>query len=114
MTPEKWQNIVADLKDKFKIDEHDTLHIEEYGGTDVEYIIFKSPLGKTKLEFITKPVVLDKKTNYSRRIGSDVNVEYIYSEDEKTYAMKAYTWSEENDDWTEIDTSAFEEDTSEY
>lgn len=108
MTLEKWNQIVGQIKDGFEVEEHNSYHLEEQGGTDVEYIIFFSPLGRVKLEFISKPVVLDKKTNYSRRIGSDVNVEFIYSEEEKTYAMKAYQWDKDNEDWCEIDSSNFQ------
>ena len=108
MTPEKWDNLVGQVKDNFSVEEHDSYHLEENGGTDVDYIIFSSPLGRTKLEFISKPVVLDKKTNYSRRIGSDVNVEFVYSQEEKTYTMKAYQWNREEEEWTEIDPANFQ------
>ncbi|MBL7053143.1 MAG: hypothetical protein ISS02_00560 [Candidatus Portnoybacteria bacterium] len=107
MKPEKWENLIGDIKDKFEIEEHDKKHLDEQGGTDIEFIIFKSPLGRMKLEFITKPVVLDKKTNYSQRIGSQVDVEYIYSEDEKTNRLVAYKWDEAQNEWVEINADNF-------
>lgn len=107
MKPEKWENLIGDIKDKFEIEEHDKKHLDEQGGTDIEFIIFKSPLGRMKLEFITKPVVLDKKTNYSQRIGSQVDVEYIYSEDEKTNRLVAYKWDEIQNEWVEINADNF-------
>lgn len=114
MTPEKWQNILGNIKDKFAIEEHKKEHFDEMGGVDTEYIVFDSPLGKVKLEFLSKPVVLDKKTNYSRRIGSDVAVEYVYSDEEKTYSLNAYKWDESSDDWIKIDPSSFSEDEQKY
>src|SRR6056297_1922027 len=114
MTPEKWQNILGNLKDNFDIKEHEKEFREEQGGMEVEYVIFHSPLGKVKLEFISKPVVLDKKTNYSRRIGSDVAVEYVYSEEEKTCSLNAYKWDETSEDWLKIDPSSFAEDEQKY
>lgn len=107
MLPEKWENLVGDIKDKFKVEDFGKEHSDNQGGTDTEYIIFDSPLGRVKLEFITKPVVLDKKTIYSQRIGSESNVEYVYSEDEKTNRLIAYKWDENQNEWTEIDADSF-------
>jgi len=107
MKPEKWENLIGDIKDKFEVEEHDKKHLDEQGGTDIESIIFKGPLGRMKLEFITKPVVLDKKTSYSQRIGSQVDIQYIYSEDEKTNRLVAYKWDEIQNEWVEIDADSF-------
>jgi len=107
MLPEKWENLVDDIKDKFEVEKEDKEHLDEQGGTDIESIIFKSPLGRVKLEFITKPVVLDKKTFYSQRIGSETKVEYVYSEDEKSHKLMAYKWDENQNDWIEIDGESF-------
>jgi hypothetical protein len=107
MTPEKWQNLIGDIKDKFEVEEHNSQHLDEHGGTDIEFIIFKSPLGRIKLEFVTKPLVLEKKTFYSQRIGSETTVEYVYSQDEKTYKLLAYKWDENQNDWVKIDAESF-------
>lgn len=108
MTPEKWEQIKGQIKDTFTPEEHDYYHLEDNGGTDVEYLIFPSPLGRTKLEFISKPLLLEKKTNYSKRAGAEVKVENVYSEEEKTYTMKAYKWDEDSEDWLEMDSKNFE------
>ncbi len=109
MNLDRCKDIIGNIKDKFEVLDYQKEHHEEQGGLDLEYIIFNSPLGRVKLEFISKPVVLDKKTNYSRRIGSDVKVEYVYSEEEKTTKMEAYKWDESSDDWMKIDGGMFEE-----
>ena len=103
MTPEKWEQIKGEIKDNFTVEENEKEHLEEQGGIDIEYIIFQGPLGKMKLEFVAKPVILDKKTNYSLRIGSESKVEYIYSETEKSYHLFAFKWNEEEQEWVEID-----------
>jgi len=64
-------------------------------------------LGLIKLEYVTRPVVLDKKMNYSRRIGSESNAEYVFSEDEKTSRLIAYKWEENKKEWIEIDADSF-------
>ena len=59
------------------------------------------------MEFISKPVVLDKKTTYSRRIGSETKVDYVYSDEEKSHTLIAYKWDEDLGDWTEIEAENF-------
>ncbi len=107
MTSEKWQKILGNVLDNFEIEEHDKEHIDEMGGIDIEYVIFKSPLGRVKLEYEEKPVILDKKTTYSHRAGSDTGVEYVYSETEKSQKMKAYQWDDDSEEWTEIEAEKF-------
>jgi len=108
MSPEKWENTINNIKDNFEVEEHGKRYEDEMGGTDIEFIIFKGPLGRMKLEFISKPVVLDKKTTYSRRIGADTKVDYVYSEDEKSYKLKAHKWDEGSGEWMEMDAKAFD------
>lgn len=107
MTPEKWQNITGNIKDNFEVEDEGKTHLEDEGGVDIEFIVFQGPLGKMRLEFITKPVVLDKKTTYSRRIGSETKVDYVYSETEKSHQLIAYKWDDGQDDWIEIEAGAF-------
>jgi hypothetical protein len=107
MMPEKWENIKGSIKDKFKVEDSGKEHIEDEGGADIEYIVFNGPLGKIRLEHISKPIVLDKKTVFSRRIGSETAVDYVYSEDEKSHKLIAYKWDENNDEWEEIDSGMF-------
>lgn len=107
MLLEKWENLVNDIKDKFEVEKHDKEHLDEHGGIDTDFIIFKSPIGRVKLEYITKPVVLDKKTNYSQRIGSQSEISYVYSPDEKTHRLVAYKWNEIRNDWEEINANSF-------
>lgn len=108
MFPEKWQQIVGNIKDNFEVFEHEKQHLEKQGGIDVESIIFKGPLGKMKLEFIIKPVVLDRKTKYSNRLGAETVVEYVYSPDEKSHRLKAYKWDEAMGDWLEMEAKKFD------
>ncbi len=109
MTKEKWQEIVGKVKDSFELEDEGGEHLEDEGGVDIEYIIFTGPLGRMRLEFITKPVILDKKTTYSRRIGSETAVDYIYSETEKSEKLNAYKWNDTINDWQEIEAGSFAE-----
>jgi len=108
MSPERWEQLKGELRDKFEILEENKGELEDMPG-NFEYLVFNNPLGKIRLEFITQPVVLDKKTTTSRRIGADVVVDYIYSEDEFVHKLKVYKWNQGLDDWEEIKADMFEE-----
>ena len=107
MTPEKWEKISGNIKDNFDVTDHGRTHVDDEGGLDIDYIEFNGPLGRMRLEFIMKPVILDKKTTYSRRIGSETKVDYVYSDTEKQHILQAYKWDDEKDDWIEIEADAF-------
>lgn len=89
------------IKDKFEIIEEGDEPIEDIPRSKKEYYIFEGPLGKMKIERETKPVVLDKKTTYSRRMGDTAAVEYVYSEDDYSHKFRAYIWK--NDQWIEME-----------
>ena len=108
MSPERWETLKGELKDKFKIIEEDQGELENMPG-EFEYLIFDGPMGKMKLEFIKRPIILDKKTTGSRRIGSETTVEYVYSEDEFSHKLQVYKWNEGREDWEEIKANMFEE-----
>lgn len=107
MTQERWDNLIEMIGAKFGIDEKrkeelnlgEDTHKKPVKG-EVEIIEFQGPLGKMKLERTTKPLVLDKKTQYTRRIGSQTKVDYVYSETEKTSSLKVYQW--DGNEWKEI------------
>lgn len=104
MNDEKWQDIISMVKDKFEVEEEKKEDLsKEDGGGFVEWIIFKGPLGRMKLERTTKPIVLDKKTTFSRRVGSETKVDYVYSDTEFSQKFKAYKWDEANEEWTEME-----------
>ena len=108
MTIEKWDTIIGDIRDKFEITEEGSESINEEGGVEIKYICFNGPMGKMRLELIDKPVVLDKKVSYSNRIGSDSNVEYVYSETERTAQFNAYKWSDPDKDWVMLEEKLFD------
>jgi len=105
MLQEKWKDVLNNIKDSFEVLDEGQEEYDDEGGVLIEYIDFIGPMGKMKLEFITKPVIVDKKVNYSKRIGSESDVKYIYSETEYTSKMIAYRW--DGEDWEEIDGKMF-------
>jgi hypothetical protein len=107
MTREKWDRIKGNILDTFEILDKGVDRYEEEGGVEVDFVEFNSPLGKTRLELVEKPIVLGKKTIYSHRGGSDTGVEYIYSPTEKSSRLVAYKWDDNLNDWLEINAEKF-------
>ncbi|MFA6394095.1 MAG: hypothetical protein WCW25_04455 [Patescibacteria group bacterium] len=107
MTPERWKDILGNVKDNFEVEEEGNFHDDEEGGIDGEFIIFAGPLGQMKLEYSEKPAVVDKKVSFSNRIGARSEVKYIYSEKEKVRKMKAYKWDDADERWVEMEAKNF-------
>lgn len=80
---------------------------EENEDVKMNQFVFNGPLGKIKLEFVTKPLVIGKKTHYSKRMGSSATVDYITSATEKVNTLFAFKWDQSKDDWSEIDPATF-------
>jgi len=100
MTKERWLEIKSNIKETFGIEDEYEENLDPGIAENVE---FTGAEGKMLLSFVTKPKVLDKKTSFSNRAGSDVKVEYVYSEDETTSYLEVYRWSEDEDDWKKLD-----------
>ncbi len=103
MTTEKWDQIKGQIQDAFKDVEITNEKLVEPETGEMETVLFTGPLGKMKLEYISRPVVLDKITHGSRRIGSHTEVEYVYSDTEFSHELKASKWDDAQDDWVQID-----------
>jgi hypothetical protein len=101
MTDEKWQATIGQIKDSFEVFEERREDLEEEPGF-VEWIIFRSPVGKMKLERTTHHWVTGNKVKGSNRIGSDVAIQKEYSE-EVAQKMRAYKWDDTAADWVEIE-----------
>ena len=103
MQPDKWEQTKFQLKENFPSLEFIKTSLPEPQVGEVESAIFTGPMGKMKLNYITRPVILDKKMHGSRRIGSRAEVEYIYSDSEFSHQFKAYKWDDNLSDWQEIE-----------
>lgn len=101
MFPDKWQQIKGQLQDSFDDVEFSKEKLNDDRPGEKEIAYFTGPLGEMKLEFVSKPVILDKITHGSRRIGSEVGVKYIYSDTEKSHSLNAFV--KKDGQWTEIE-----------
>jgi len=107
MNDEKWGNLKFRLDEKFpdlKIEKEE--RNASMGMTDfteqVEALVFDGPLGKMKVERVSRPKVDDVKEHYHRR-KSDAKTEYIFSGEEMTHRVTVYRWNEPAQDWVEAE-----------
>ena len=106
MTIEQWQKTKELVMDRFPIERSQT-EVFELENSDpqatetVESIEFSKDGQRFKLEYVTRPRMIDKKTNYSNRIGGQVQVKIRYDLQDLYGSLHAYRW--QDDDWQELD-----------
>jgi hypothetical protein len=106
MTKEKWNNILATVQEKFGIKDKWTEDLEDMMGTR-EIVEFDGPMGEMRLTLDEHPRITGKKTNFSQRYGSNVQVDYTYDMSETVHTMKVWKKNPEGE-WSEINASMFE------
>ncbi len=108
MTEDKWEEIKEMVSKNFQVIENEVFELSgDQGEGTREDLVFDGPLGKIKLEMIVKPLVLDKKTHYSKRMGTSAKVDYVTSDTEKVRTLLAYKWDPAGENWVEMDTAQF-------
>ena len=113
MSPDKWEEIKSNAIKRFSVEQQGTedLLVDTADGQvkagEADFVVFQSPLGRTKLQFQKKPKLEEKQFHYSHRQGDSARVEYKFSEDELVYTFKAYKWDEIEEEWREIEPSGF-------
>jgi hypothetical protein len=113
MDMDKWEQLKENLKRKFEIEEEgreeltmDTQEGEVLKGS-ADFLIMTTPMGRVKLAFEKKPLVLNKKFHFSHRAGQAARTEYEMSDSEFTYKLRAYKWNDIDETWDEIDAEHF-------
>ncbi len=99
MTKNKWLDLVDMIKEKFEIIAEDKESLGENTPGEKHLLEFEGPLGKIRLEFVEKPKLLEVKTLYSARAGSNIKVNKIYDDKEKVSYLNAYKWNEIKQNW---------------
>jgi hypothetical protein len=98
----KWEALLDQIERLFGFLEHEH---EEYPERHlkVETVVFDGASGRMKLERSVRPVILDKRTSFTKRAGSDVSVEYVFSEDEFVDTVKLYRWDRLAREWRQME-----------
>jgi hypothetical protein len=102
MNDQRWEEVLRRLDKLFGDLEFDEIEEEETQAV-TETVVWTGPQGKMKLARTTRPLVVDKKTHFSNRIGGGTHVEYVYSKTETTSRVRLFRWNEALGDWNEVD-----------
>jgi hypothetical protein len=102
MHQSKWEDLLDQIERQFGFVEHTS---EDYPDRrlTVETVVFDGASGRMKLERAVRPVVLDRRATFSKRIGSEVTFDYVLSEDEFVDTVKLYRWDRIGQEWRQID-----------
>ena len=113
MSPDRWEEIKNTVKKQFTLEEEGTedLFVDTADGEvkagEAEFVVFESPLGRTKLQLQKKPKLEGKQYHYSHQQGQSARVEYKFSDTETVHTFHAFKWDDQNDEWKEIDAEKF-------
>ncbi len=99
MTDDKWSDVIENIRQKFQVEEEFDGEIDNIPGATFAGIVFYVGDRKYKVTRTKRPRVVDKKSNYSNRIGGTVKVDYVYSEDHFVDDLEIHEWSELAQDW---------------
>jgi hypothetical protein len=98
----KWEDLLDKIEKLFGFIEHETEEFPERRMT-VETVVFDGASGRMKLERTVKPVVLESRNIYSKRVGGEATTEYTLSEDEYVDTVHFYKWDRLAREWKQID-----------
>jgi len=101
MNQEKWQELLIRIENSFTVSDHgkETGQIE---GESIEYIEWEMPDKQMRAESHTRPKLIDKKTLYSRRIGSQIKEQRVYSDEEQVFFVNFFERFNDDDEWQEM------------
>ncbi len=108
MNTTAWERLVDSIDLKSGVDRHGKSQrpIEDHPKLEerVEFVEFESSGRPLRLERITGPAIVDRKTHYSHRPGVANRIETIYDSSEE--ASRVRLLERNGDDWTEVELSA--------
>jgi hypothetical protein len=107
MNDQAWGRLTDSIDTRVGIDRHgrDSRPLEDRTDLQeqVEYIEFKQSGHKLRLERITGPAIIDRKTHYSHRAGSAKRIENVYDEHEQ--ATRVVLLRHHKEGWEELNIS---------
>lgn len=108
MKEETWSELKEKAREKFsdfKEEKREEVREDDVGNKinySIEVLEFTSPLGKTKVERIVHPKIIDRKTHYHHGAGgAKAQVELITADDEFTSKIRVYK-QDEFGEWEEL------------
>jgi hypothetical protein len=105
-----WDRIVDAIETRFGITKHgrlerkipDAMHLTE----KVSFIEFERSGDPFRLERVTGPAIIDRRTVGARRAGAEVRFENVYDPEE--IGHKTIVFKRDGDEWAEVSLDALE------
>jgi len=88
---ERWYEMTERIRDTFKVT-RDVEHPLAPGPGRIEEIEFEGPGGRMRLERVSRPVVLERRSHYSKRASAGASEEFVYSDTEMSHRVTFYRW----------------------
>jgi len=113
MDIDHWEVMKEGLRKKFEIEDEgkEDLTVQTADGEVPngisDFLVMQTPVGRVKLAFEKKPLVLGKHEHFSHRAGQAARVEWEKSDTEFTFKLRAYKWNDIDETWDEIDAEHF-------
>lgn len=102
-----WDRLVDAIDVKFGIEDHgrntEPLPDQPDLTQHVSYVIFIKGGRRFKMERISRPAILERKSHYHKAAGAKVRFETVYDPTELTHVTNFYAW--DNADWQPIEAS---------
>lgn len=111
MKTELWGDILDRLEDKYgkvEVKNFKETRSDDIGQeliSDIQSVEVETDLGRVKIELVTSPMILDKKTHYTHTGGAKASVEFVLSDTEKTQKIRAFKYDEDLEEWVAINTN---------
>ncbi len=102
MLQKKWGELLDKIEKLFGFVEHTFEELPERRMT-IETAEFDGDSGRMRLERTVRPLLLEKRVSFSKRSGSESEVEYLYSEDESVDIVKFFKWDRLAREWKQIE-----------
>jgi hypothetical protein len=101
---DRWIEMLERIDTTFKITDRTIEEFEDQPG-EVETVFFRAPMGEMRLEREVRPLVLQKKMRYSKRMGAAPTAEYVYSDSETSDRVRLWK-RKPSGEWEEVDFAA--------
>ena len=102
-----WDRLVDAIDVKFGIADHgrstEPLPDQPDLTQTIQYVTFEKGERRFKMERITRPAILERKSHYHRAAGSKVRFETVYDTANMTHLTNFYVWRD--NDWQPIEAS---------
>ena len=105
MNQQGWERLVDLVDLKFGIGKHgkrqEQLEDNPQLSQEIDYVCFEREGKQYRLQRVSGPAIIDKKTIYHRAAGSSVRFENVYDTTQTSHRMELYL--QQGDEWQKID-----------